>query len=110
MATVLEMAGKADLAVAQAAAAQVVSVPLPAAGSKVGTVELVGRHVPVATGTTGTLLAWPGQAVKQSTVVTKPHPKAGSKAGNQVGAFTYRLAQQQVTIPAVTTGRLPKVG
>jgi len=108
MATVLQMAGKADLAVAQAAAAHVVAVPMPAAGSPAGTVQLAGKRVPLATAATGTLLAWPGQAVKQAVTVTDHHPKAGTRAGEQVGTVTYTVAQQQLAVPLRTTARMPK--
>ncbi|HVX21618.1 MAG TPA: hypothetical protein VHB02_09740 [Acidimicrobiales bacterium] len=108
MYTVLRMAGKADLAVAQAAASHVVAVTLPATGSRAGTVELAGKRVPLATAATGTLVAWPGQTVTQAAAVTDRHPRAGIPAGHQVGTVTWTLGQQRLVAPVRTMARMPR--
>jgi serine-type D-Ala-D-Ala carboxypeptidase (penicillin-binding protein 5/6) len=104
--TVLDAAGRADLAVAQAAASQVVSVPVVSTGERVATVSVPGTTVPVVTTTAGSLLAWPGQQVRQTMVVTH-HPKAGARAGAPVGTALFSLGQQQVAVPTRTAARLP---
>jgi D-alanyl-D-alanine carboxypeptidase (penicillin-binding protein 5/6) len=104
--TVLDAAGRADLAVAQAAASQVVSVSVVSTGERVATASVPGTTVPVVTTTAGSLLAWPGQQVRQTMVVTH-HPKAGARAGAPVGTALFSLGQQQVAVPARTAARLP---
>lgn len=108
MATVLEMAGKADLAVAQAAASHVVAVPLPAAGSPAGTVQLAGKTVPLTTASSATFVAMPGQTIKRTSTVTVHHPAPGSPAGKQVGTVTYTLGAQQMATAVQTTAKLHK--
>jgi D-alanyl-D-alanine carboxypeptidase (penicillin-binding protein 5/6) len=103
--SVLDTAGHLDLAVAQAAAAAVVPVPVVTAGEQVGTAQVPGATVPVVATSAATLLGWPGQRVRQTVVVTR-HPVAGSRAGAPVGTALFTLGEQQVAVPVRTAGRL----
>lgn len=103
--TVLHTAGGMDLAVAKAAAASVVSVPVVSPGERVATASIPGAKVPVVTTGSGSLLAWPGQTVRRSVVVTH-HLKAGCQAGTLVGTALFSLGEQQMAVPVRTAARL----
>lgn len=104
--TVLHNAGEMDLAVARAAAADLVSVDVAAAGQRVGTVSEPGARVAAVAGTSASLLAWPGQTVRQE-VVAGAHLPAGAPAGTTVGTAQYHLGSQEVSVPVRTARRLP---
>jgi D-alanyl-D-alanine carboxypeptidase (penicillin-binding protein 5/6) len=106
--TVLDAAGRADLAVAQAAAAHVGAVSLPAAGTHVGTATVAGKAVPIATTASGSVLAWPGGKIDETMVVSH-RPAGGDHAGTPVGSVHVRVGTQHVAVPVQTAGRLPVV-
>ena len=107
-ATVLEVAGRAALTVAQAAASHVVSMPVAHAGQQVGTANVRDKQVPVAAVSAVSLLAWPGQSVRQSVVVTH-HPSAGAASGSPIGTALFSLGHQQMAVPVRTTAPIPKL-
>jgi len=103
---VLDRAGQMDLTLAQATAGEVRMVRPMAAGTRVATLAAAGATAPVVTGAAGSLLAWPGQRIRQAVVVTR-HLRAGAPAGAQVGTVLFTLGQQQVAVPIRTARRLP---
>ncbi len=108
VATVLDAAGRADLAVAQAAAAHVGAVSLPAAGTRVGTATVAGKAVPITMTASGSVLAWPGDKIDETMVVSH-RPAGGAHAGTPVGSVHVRVGTQDVAVPVQTAGRLPVV-
>ncbi len=104
--TVLLAAGKIDLAIARAATAGVVSIPVVSAGERVATASIPGKKVPVIAASSGSMLAWPGQQIRQSLVVTR-HLTVGARAGSPVGTALYSLGEQQVAVPVHTKERIP---
>lgn len=104
--TVLDAAGNIDLAVARAAVSSVVRVTVSHSGAPMATVTSRGLAVP-AVGTAGaTVLAEPGQDVKQIMVVTR-RPRDGERAGSLLGTALYSLGEQQVAVPVRMARRLP---
>jgi D-alanyl-D-alanine carboxypeptidase (penicillin-binding protein 5/6) len=103
---VLDTAGHMALTLAQAAVGDVRAVAVTARGVPVGRVTLSGRAVPVVTARAGTVLAWPGQRVRQTVVVTR-RPRPGSRAGTPVGTALFTLGEQQVAVGLRTAKRLP---
>jgi D-alanyl-D-alanine carboxypeptidase (penicillin-binding protein 5/6) len=103
--TVLLTAGEMDLGIARAAAAGVVSVSVASTGERVATASLPGTEVPVVTSSSGSLLAWPGERVRQQVVVTH-HLKADTRAGAPVGTALFSLGEQQIALPVRTAARL----
>jgi len=104
--TVLLAAGNIDLAIARAAADGVVSATVVSAGDRVATASIPGKKVPVVTASSGSMLAWPGQQVRQSLEVTR-HLAVGARAGAPVGTALYSLGEQRVAVPVHTTEPIP---
>jgi D-alanyl-D-alanine carboxypeptidase (penicillin-binding protein 5/6) len=103
--TVLGFSGKEDLAVARAAAARVESVTMVPAGTTVAKVKVGSRTVDVKTSAAVSVLAFPGETVRQSVHVRAPRP--GTRRGTQVGTATFVLATQRVSVPVRVTARVP---
>lgn len=104
--TVLDAAGNIDLALARAAASAVVGTTPSHPGAPVATVTCHGHRVPAVTAASATLLAEPGQAVRQTMVVThRPHDP--EPAGSLLGTALYTLGEQQVAVPVRVARRLP---
>lgn len=103
--TVLDAAGKVALALAKAAAAQVVADPVAPAHRPVGQVTATGHTVAATTAAPATVLAMAGGTVHQS-VALRP-PKAGAPAGTTIGVATFRVGTQIVSVPVKTAARLP---
>jgi D-alanyl-D-alanine carboxypeptidase (penicillin-binding protein 5/6) len=102
---VLVASGRMALAVAQHAASTIVAVPAVAKGQVVATASVPGATVSVVTSGPATLLALPGQRIRQRVVVAD-HPKAGTRAGAAIGTALFTLGQQKMAVPVHTTARL----
>jgi len=103
---VLQSAGQLAYNIAAAAATHIVTMPLPPAGQHVGSVSVLGHSAPAVTAATGSMLAWPGDSVHTTMVVTN-HPRAGTAAAAAIGDITYGLGTQRVTALVRTSVPLP---
>lgn len=107
--TVLLASGRIDLGLAQAAAGAVVSVPLVSSGQRLGTVAEGGRSVPVVATSSASLLAWPGQQVRQ-VAAAAARLRPGAPAGARAGTARFLLGREQVTVGLATAARFPAGG
>jgi D-alanyl-D-alanine carboxypeptidase (penicillin-binding protein 5/6) len=103
--SVLVASGHMALAVAQHAASSMVTVPAVAPGQVVAKATVPGTAVPVVATRPATLLAMPGQRIRQTVVVVHP-PRVGSRAGAVVGTALFTLGEQQVAVRVRTAQRL----
>ncbi len=103
--TVLELAGKEALALAKAAAARVQAETMAPKGAVVAQVVTGGRAVDVTTGSSAQLLVLPGDRVRQ--LVRIRLPRNGARKGARLGAATFLLAGQVVSVPVRLAARVP---
>jgi D-alanyl-D-alanine carboxypeptidase (penicillin-binding protein 5/6) len=105
-ADVLTSAGLAAFAIAQAAGARMVATPTLPIGTVVGTAQVLGTRVPAVTTGSGSLVAWPGDRVRQSATALA-HPMAGAPAGTPLGYVSYSIGTQRLAVLVRTTSALP---
>ena len=105
-ADVLATAGLAAFILAQAAGSRVVVTSTLPIGTVVGTAQVLGKSVPAVTTGTGSLVAWPGERLRQATI-TVGHPYAGASAGTPLGYVTYSIGTQRLAALVRTTAMLP---
>jgi len=103
--TVLGMAAKEALALARAEVARVQAVTVAQAGTPVARLTEDGRTVRIETASPATLLAMPGDPVRQSVHVAPP--PSGARRGAQAGTATFVLGAQRVVVPLRLAARVP---
>jgi len=103
--TVLEVAGKEALALAKAAAARVQAETMAPIGAVVAQVFAGGHAVDVTTSSSAQLLVLPGDRVHQ--LVRVRLPRNGGRKGTRLGAATFVLAGQHVSVPVRLAARVP---
>lgn len=103
--TVLGFAGKEALSLAKTASARVRAVEMAGKGTVVARLSTGMKSVVARTAATASVLAIPGDAVRQVVHVSAPPP--GARAGTEVGTAVFVLAGQRVSVPVRLAARLP---
>jgi serine-type D-Ala-D-Ala carboxypeptidase (penicillin-binding protein 5/6) len=104
--TVLPRAGHLALAIAQAAAGQLTSVPVVTAGQVVGHATYQGERIALTAASSASLMAVGGDTVRGH-VALDHHLRAGTRAGTYVGSATFSIGTESVSVPVLTHTKIP---